>query len=86
MSKSPVQASGGGKPRRGDGVSEPDGGGRTGGGESGGGAYVEPDQVKGDPDQGISGRSHGGQSKMAYHGSGDAEDGGGNPNAATQED
>ena len=79
----PTQTASGGKPQRGDGVSEPNAGGRTGGGESGGGAYVDPEQVKGDTDQGGLGR-HGGQSNMAYHGSGDAEDGGGNPNAPTR--
>jgi hypothetical protein len=85
MSKFPVQASGGGKPRRGDGVSDPEAGGRTGAGESGGGAYVDPEQVKGDTNQSVLG-AHGGQSNMAYHGPGDAEDGGGNPNATTKAD
>ena len=84
MSKFPTQASGGDEPRRDDGVSESEAGGRTGGGESGGGAYADPEQVKGDPDQGILGR-HGGQSNIAYHGPGDAEDGGDNPNATTEE-
>lgn len=85
MSKSAVQASGGGKPIHSDGVSGPTAGGRRDGGESGGGAYIDPKQVKGDPDQGILGR-HGGQSNMAYHGPGDAEDGDGNPNATTRSD
>ena len=83
MHKSPIQASGGGKPVHGDGVSEPEAGGRTGGGESGGGAYVDPEQVKGDEDLGIGSR-HGGQSNMAYLGPGDAEVGGDNPNATTK--
>jgi len=85
MTKFPTQATGGDKRRHGDGVSEVEAGGRTGGGESGGGAYTDPEQVKGDPEQGILGR-HGGQSNIAYHGPGDAEDGGNNPNATTRED
>ena len=85
MHKSPIQASGGGKPARSDGVSESEAGGRTGGGESGGGAYVDPEQVKGDGDHGVGSR-YGGQSNMAYHGPGDAEDGDDNPNATTRTD
>jgi hypothetical protein len=85
MSKSPIQASGGGGSRQGDGVSGTNAGGRTGAGESGGGAYVDPDQVKGDPDPGMLG-DHGGQSNIAYHGPGDSEDGNDNPNSPTQPD
>ena len=85
MGKFLMQASGGGKRRHGDGVSSPNAGGRTGAGESGGGAYVEPDQVKGDPGPDILG-GHGGQSNMGYHGPGDAQDGGENPNATTKTD
>lgn len=85
MSKVPTQATHGGAPRHSDGVSGPNAGGRTGGGESGGGAYVEPDLVKGEPNEGILG-SHGGQSNMAYYGPGDAEDGGDNPNATAKTD
>ena len=85
MHKSPVQASGGGKPAHGDGVSESEAGGRKGGGESGGGAYVDPEQVKGDDDHGVGSR-HGGQSNMAYHGPSDAEHGDDNPNATTRTD
>ncbi len=70
---------------RDDGVSKVDAGGRTGGGESGGGAYKDKDQVTGNPKaQGFMG--HGGQSKIAYHGPGDKNDGGGNENAVAEEE
>lgn len=83
MAKFPAQASGGDEPGNDDGVSKAEAGGRTGGGERGGGAYTDPDQVKGYPDHGILGR-HGGQSNIAYHGPGDVEGGGTNPNAPTK--
>ncbi len=85
MSKFPTQAAGGGSPKRDDGVSRPEAGGRSGGGESGGGAYDDPDLVEGQPDSGLLGPD-GGQSNIAYRGPGDAEDGGDNPNATTKND
>ena len=80
MSKFPLQADGRGTSGD-DGVSREDGGGRKGTGESGGGAYKEPEMVKGNP-----GSRRGGQSNIAYHGPGDAKDGGDNPNAVAQSD
>jgi hypothetical protein len=66
----------------GDGVSNPKGGGRAGGGESGGGPYKDPDLVRATGDD----HRHGGQTDIAYRGSGDAEDGNTNPNAVTDSD
>jgi len=62
----------------GDGVSEPEGGGRTGGGESGGGAYKHDEtEIRRGP------RGRGGQTENRYYGAGDAEDEDDNPNAVT---
>ena len=80
MTKFAVQADGG-ETSGDDGIGRADGGGREGAGESGGGAYKEPEMVKGKP-----GSRRGGQSNIAYHGPGDAEDGGDNPNAVAQSD
>jgi hypothetical protein len=66
----------------GDGVGKPDGGGRMGGGESGGGAYKNQEDVSSDPDsRGFMG--HGGQTDIAYRGTGDRRDGDDNPNSVT---
>lgn len=66
----------------GDGVSKAQGGGRAGGGESGGGPYKNSNLVK----PGDNHHRHGGQTDIAYRGSGDAEDDDTNPNAVTGTD
>jgi len=68
-----------GAPKPGDGA---DIDGRLGGGESDGGAYPNPHTGRDGSNSGFMG--HGGQTEMAYHGSGQAGgDGGTGPNAAT---
>jgi hypothetical protein len=81
----PTQAMGSGKPGGEDGVEHPSG--KQGGGESAGGAYPNPHTGKGRQDDvggGLMG--HGGQSHVAYSGSGDGDtaDDVGNENAVTK--
>jgi hypothetical protein len=84
-----MPASGGGV-RKGqpDGVSGSPGGGeiggRTAGGESGGGGYANSHTGKEPTNSGFMG--HGGQTEIAYHGGGQAGEGGDAPNAVTGAD
>lgn len=94
----PDGGSGGGGPGKGkaDGVSGPPDAaaerapdranvqGRSAGGESGGGAYDNPHADKQPTGGGFMG--HGGQTDIAYHGGGQAGEGGDAPNAATGSD
>jgi len=55
---------------RGDGVGQPQVSGRSAAGESGGGAYPNPHSGKKSDNHPSSFMGHGGQSEMAYHGTG----------------
>ncbi|MGF7147335.1 hypothetical protein FHS96_000944 [Sphingomonas zeicaulis] len=71
--KKPMQADGRGSRGADDGVSQPRTSGRSDPGESGGGAYPNPWQGKRKSEFGTW-SGHGGQSKLAYHGSGQLGD------------
>ena len=83
--KQPTQASGGdGRKGAADGVGDAPGK-QAGGGESGGGAYPNPQTGKKGDNSGFFG--HGGQTDIAYSGTGGRGDhDAGNANAVTEED
>lgn len=69
--KTPIQASGDGKGRGNpDGVGDTDTHGKKGGSESNGGGYPNPHRGKKPESKPETIMGHGGQSKMAYHGTG----------------
>lgn len=83
--KTPVQASGDGKSRgNSDEVGDTETHGKKGGSESNGGGYPNPHRGKEPEENSETIMGHGGQSKMAYHGTGqlgEENTGTGNENA-----
>lgn len=81
--KQPMQADGGGRNReRSDGVGDTDTHGKKGGGESSGGNYPNPHRGKKPKSSPEDFMGHGGQTEIAYHGTGQlGEDATGEDNA-----